>query len=106
MDGGGPTALRDTGPVLLRESARYWWVMVVAGVAWLVVAWLVLRADVGSLAAVGVLIGCVLLVAGINEAGLASMVDSGWKVLHYVVAALFVLAGRGQIGRASGRERV
>ncbi|MGR6967656.1 HdeD family acid-resistance protein [Geodermatophilus sp. URMC 61] len=93
MDGGGRTALRDTGAVLLRESARYWWVMVVAGVAWLVVAWLVLRADVGSLAAVGVLIGCVLLAAGVNEAGLASMVDGGWRVLHYVVAALFVLAG-------------
>jgi uncharacterized membrane protein HdeD (DUF308 family) len=93
MDGGGRTDLRDTGPVLLRESARYWWVIVVAGVSWLLIAWLVLRADIGSLAAVGVLIGCVLLVAGVNEAGLAAMVDGGWRVLHYVVAALFVLAG-------------
>ena len=92
MDGGGRTDLRDTGPVLLRESARYWWVMVVAGVSWLLIAWLVLRADVGSLAAVGVLLGCVLLVAGVDEAGLAAMVGGGWRVLHYVVAALFVLA--------------
>ncbi len=93
MDGGGRTALRDTGPVLLRESARYWWAMVIAGVAWLLVAWLVLRADVGSLAAVGALLGGVLVVAGVNEAGLAAMVDGGWRVLHYVVAALFLLAG-------------
>ena len=82
MDGGGRTDLRDTGPVLLRESARYWWVMVVAGVSWLLIAWLVLRADVGSLAAVGVLLGCVLLVPGVDEAGLAAMVGGGWRVLH------------------------
>ena len=90
MDGGLRGIQQDTGNVLQRGAARYWWVMLIAGVAWLVVAWIVLRADVGSLAAVGVLIGCVFLTAGVNEAALATVVSSGWKILHYVVGFLFV----------------
>ena len=93
MDGEARTSQQDPGRVLLREATRYWWLMVVAGVAWLVIAWVVLRADVGSLAAVGVLAGIVFVAAGVNEAAVGSVVTGGWRVLHYALGFLFVLAG-------------
>jgi len=81
------------GRMLVRQATRYWWVVLLVGIAWLVVAWLVLRANVTSLKTVGVLLGVVFLAAGITEAGLASIVGRGWKVLHYIMAVVFLLAG-------------
>ena len=53
--------------MIVREGARSWWLFLVAGIAWLVIAWLVLRANETSLATVGYLLGAVFIVAGINE---------------------------------------
>jgi uncharacterized membrane protein HdeD (DUF308 family) len=83
----------DEGRVLLREGSRYWWVLLLAGIAWLVVAWVVLRADVTSLATVGVLLGVLFIAAGVNEVLFASAVAGGWKVLHYAMAVIFLLGG-------------
>jgi uncharacterized membrane protein HdeD (DUF308 family) len=58
-----------------------------------VIAWLVLRANVTSLATVGLLLGVLFLVAGLNEVFVATMVGGGWKVLHYVIGAIFLLGG-------------
>jgi uncharacterized membrane protein HdeD (DUF308 family) len=77
--------------VLRREAGRWWWVPLVAGVIWFVIAWLVLRMDVTSLATVGVLVGVLFLIAGVNEAAMGTFVAGGWKVAHYVLAAVFVL---------------
>jgi uncharacterized membrane protein HdeD (DUF308 family) len=92
MDDGG-RALLPEARVLVRGAARYWWVMLVVGVAWLLLAWVVLRADARSLTAVGVLLGIVFVAAAVNEAALASMVSGGWKFLHYALGLLFALAG-------------
>jgi uncharacterized membrane protein HdeD (DUF308 family) len=86
-------SLREPARMLVRGAARYWWVLLAVGVAWLVIGWMVLRADVGSLATVGVLLGAVFIASGINEAALATVVAGGWKLLHYGVAVLFLLAG-------------
>jgi uncharacterized membrane protein HdeD (DUF308 family) len=79
--------------MIVREGARYWWVVLLTGIAWLLVAWLVLRMNVTSLTTVGVLLGVLFLIAGVNEAGLGSMVSGGWKVWYYVMAAIFIIAG-------------
>ena len=81
------------GRMLVRETTRYWWVVLLAGIAWLVVAWLVLRANVTSLTTVGVLLGVVFVAAGISDIGLASVLGGGWKVLYYIMAVIFLLAG-------------
>jgi uncharacterized membrane protein HdeD (DUF308 family) len=78
--------------VIVREGARYWWVFLVSGIAWLLIAWLVLRLNERSITTVGVLIGVVFLLAGINEAGLAALVPGGWKVWHYIMSVIFILA--------------
>lgn len=77
--------------VLRREAGRWWWVALVAGVVWFVIAWLVLRMDVTSLRTVGVLVGILFVVAAVNEAAVAAFVTGGWKLAHYVMAGAFVL---------------
>jgi uncharacterized membrane protein HdeD (DUF308 family) len=58
-----------------------------------VIGWVVLRADVSSLTTVGVLLGIVFIASGVNEVAVGAMATSGWKVLHYALAVLFLLAG-------------
>jgi uncharacterized membrane protein HdeD (DUF308 family) len=79
--------------MLGRERAKYWWVLLLIGIAWLVIAWLVLRADIASLATVGFLLGGLFIAAGVNEFAVGSMVGGGWKVLHYIIAVILVLGG-------------
>jgi len=77
--------------MVVREAARYWWVFLVTGIAWLIVAWLVLRLNQTSLTTVGVLLGVVFLGAGINEVALTSVVPGGWKVWHIIMSIIFFL---------------
>src|SRR5262245_33127569 len=81
------------GRMIVREGARYWWVYLVTGIAWLIIAWLVLRLNQTSVTTVGVLIGVVFIGAGLNELGFAMLVSGGWKVWHYVMAVIFFLGG-------------
>jgi uncharacterized membrane protein HdeD (DUF308 family) len=79
--------------MLQRGASRWWWALILVGVAWLLIGWVVLRANATSLATVGVLVGIVLIASGINEVALAAMVSGGWRFLHYGIAFLFLLAG-------------
>ena len=81
------------GRMIVREGARYWWVFLLTGIAWLLIALLVLRMDITSIAAVGVLLGVVFLFASVNEVGLGSLMSGGWKILHYVMALIFFIWG-------------
>jgi uncharacterized membrane protein HdeD (DUF308 family) len=77
--------------LIAREGARYWWLFLVSGVLWLLIAWLVLRLNATSITTVGVLLGVVFLIAGINEVGIAALAHGGWKVWHYIMAVIFIL---------------
>lgn len=81
------------GRMFVAERSRYWWVALLLGIAWLVVAWIVLRADIRSLTTVGILLGVLFIVAGVSEVAAASVVGGGWKVLYYIIAVIFLLGG-------------
>jgi uncharacterized membrane protein HdeD (DUF308 family) len=81
------------GRMIVREAARYWWVFLVSGIVWLLIAWLVLRLDTTSITTVGVLLGVVFFLAGINEVGVATLSHGGWKFWHYILAVIFFLGG-------------
>ena len=87
--------------LIVREAARYWWLFLVSGILWLLIAWMVLRLDATSIATVGVLLGVVFGLSGINEVGLAGVAPGGWKVWHYVLAVIFFL---GALYGLSGRS--
>jgi uncharacterized membrane protein HdeD (DUF308 family) len=69
-----------------------WWLFLITGIAWLMVSLVVLRFDVTSLTAVGVLLGVVLIAVGVNEFFIMSVVE-GWKWVHAVLGVLFVAGG-------------
>ena len=79
--------------MIIREGARYWWVYLLTGIAWLIIAWMVLRLNQTSVTTVGVLLGVVFIAAGLNEVWFAMLVSGGWKVWHYVMAGIFFLGG-------------
>ena len=69
-----------------------WWLFLITGIAWLIIALIVLRFDSTSLAAVGALLGVVFLIAGLNEFMIA-VVRESWKWAHVALGILFVIGG-------------
>jgi uncharacterized membrane protein HdeD (DUF308 family) len=61
----------------LRDSARkltgYWWVLLVAGIAWVTVALVVLQFDQASVTTVGILVGLMFLSVGVENIALATL---------------------------------
>ena len=77
----------------LRESARgvtgYWWVLLIAGIAWLGVALVILQFDQASVATVGVLVGLMFLALGIENLALARLdVPMRWACVLFGVLFL------------------
>ena len=69
----------------LRDGARrltsYWWVLLVAGIAWVAVALVILQFDHASVTTVGILVGLMFLGAGIENIALATLdVPMRWAV--------------------------
>src|ERR1700751_741539 len=85
--------MRTEERMIVRESARYWWVFLVSGILWLLISWVVLRMNKTSVVAVGVLIGVVFLFAAVSEIGAAMIVPGGWRVWHWIMAIIFFLGG-------------
>lgn len=72
------------------EMTSAWWIFLVTGLVWLLVALVVLWFDATSLATVGILLGTVLLMAGVNEFLASRLRAIGWKGLHVLMGILFV----------------
>ena len=69
---------------------RLWWVPLIFGIFWVIFSLVIFRLDVHSVNAVGILVGVVFLVAGIEEVLTAGAVRGGWRWLHALVGiALF-----------------
>ena len=75
-----------------RRAAKAWWLFLVTGIAWVLLAFVVLSWDPGTTALIGYMTGFVLIAAGVNELVTIGFV-SQWKWLHGVLGALFVVSG-------------
>jgi len=73
-----------------RASAK-WWVLLVAGIAWIIVGVLVLDADLDSALTIGYLVAGYLILLGVMEFVATAIMD--WKWLHAALGVLFVLGG-------------
>jgi uncharacterized membrane protein HdeD (DUF308 family) len=82
----------QTGERTLARMAGPWWIFLITGIAWLIVAKIVLDADFGSVAAIATMAGFLFIFAGLNEFVTASVVDM-WRWLHAVMGFVFILAG-------------
>jgi uncharacterized membrane protein HdeD (DUF308 family) len=74
------------------DSMLPWWLFLITGIAWLLISLIVLRFDVTSIAAVGALLGVVLVMAGINEFVLMGARPS-WRWVHALLGVLFIGGG-------------
>ena len=89
------SAQSPAGPLgrLTVSATRYWWVLLVTGIAWTIVSIVIFRFDYNSVTAVAVLFGIVVLASAVNEVLVAMMSPGGWRIVHYVLAALFFVIG-------------
>jgi len=81
---------------LLQQLARYWWVELLLGVFWVVVALVVLKFNHASVVTVGVLTGIMFLVFAAEEFLLAAL-DQGasrwiWAIFGVLLSAAGVVA--------------
>ena len=88
----GPVIDSAEGRAVLRGLSKLWWLWLVFGVAWVVIALVILQFDQASITTVGVLIGLMFFVSGIQQFAIAGLVDrGGW--LFGLFGVLFVIAG-------------
>lgn len=74
-----------------REMTGYWWLGLMAGIAWLVVSLVILQFDDASVTTVGVLVGFMFLLTGVETAALATVRARG-RWAWAVFAGLFFVA--------------
>jgi len=77
-----------------REPAlgRWWWLLLVTGILWILLGMFVLQAHYDSAVAIGYLVGIWLIFGGVAEFMQAGVLE-GWKWLHVVLGVLFVIGG-------------
>ena len=78
---------------LVRETARWWWLFLLGGIAWLVFALIIFRFDITSAASVAILFGIVAIIAGVDEFMAIGVSTTGWKIVHGILGVIFVLVG-------------
>src|SRR5262245_31749186 len=70
-----------------------WWALLITGIAWMLLALILLRFDYTSVSAISILFGIVAIVAGVLEIGVLILAAGWWKLLHGVLAVVFIAAG-------------
>jgi uncharacterized membrane protein HdeD (DUF308 family) len=72
----------------LWQLAGPWWLFLLTGIAWLIIAWVALRFTPASIATVGALLGVLFLFGMVDEFFIAA-VRPGWGWLHVVMGVIF-----------------
>lgn len=76
----------------LGEVARWWWAWLVSGVLWILAAVVILQFRHTSITLVGIIIGVMFLVAGIEEFAVAA-VSGSWRWLRIVFGVILIVGG-------------
>jgi uncharacterized membrane protein HdeD (DUF308 family) len=70
-----------------------WWWLLITGIAWMLVALILLRFDYTSVSAISILFGVVAIMAGVLEFGVMFMAEGWWRVLNGLLAVVFIVTG-------------
>ena len=75
-----------------QAAAGLWWVVLIMGIVWFVIALVVLRINETSVTTVGVIMGVVLIIGALGEMVAVWLVDGAWRIWHAILSVLFLLA--------------
>jgi uncharacterized membrane protein HdeD (DUF308 family) len=81
------------GQPMLARALPPWWLLLITGIAWTVIALILLRFDYTSVSSISILFGCVAIAAGVLEIGLVFIAGGWWKLLNAVLAVAFIVSG-------------
>jgi uncharacterized membrane protein HdeD (DUF308 family) len=84
----GP-ALEEVGIAL----TRLWWLWLVAGVAWIVIALVILQFDDASITTVGVLIGIMFVLSGLQQLTVGAFTRGWLQLVMFFFGLLLIVAG-------------
>jgi uncharacterized membrane protein HdeD (DUF308 family) len=70
-----------------------WWLVLIVGIGWTLVALIVLRFNYTSVDAIAILFGIVAISAGMLEIGMTIIARGWWKLLYGVLAVVFIATG-------------
>ncbi len=92
----------------LMSLSKWWWVFIVTGIIWILLALVILQYTAASLVTVGYIVGFMLIATGVEEIFVASATDR-LKWLWYIVGISWCSAVSGRsstpAGPASGWRR-
>lgn len=77
---------------MVLELAKWWWAWLVAGVTWILASIVILQFHHASVTLVGIIIGILFLVAGVQELVVGALSDS-WRWLWIAFGVILVIGG-------------
>ena len=78
---------------LVERTTRYWWVVLLTGIAWILFSVIVFRFDYTTVTAIAVLFGIVSIAVGISELFAAALSQGWWRVLAILAGIFFIVVG-------------
>jgi uncharacterized membrane protein HdeD (DUF308 family) len=78
---------------LSRKLLAPWWLFLLTGIGWTLVAVIVLRFDYKSVNAIAILFGIVAIAAGVLQIAITILAEGWWKLLYGLLAVVFIAAG-------------
>jgi hypothetical protein len=87
MDGIGAADAEVAGAI-----KGLWWMQLILGIAWIVAALVILQFDQASITTIGIIVGIMFIVAGMEQFVLAAVADS-LRWLWAIFGVLFLIAG-------------
>ncbi len=74
-----------------QKLGRNWWALLVVGIAWIVLGFVVLRFDSSTVYVVSIVFGIMVLFTAAGEIFRATVTVGGWRVWHIVFAILLIV---------------
>ena len=75
-----------------QQASKFWWMWLILGVLWIMIAGVILQFNITSAATVGILVGFMFVFAGIEYAVASTQVE-GWKWLWMGFGVLLMIGG-------------
>ncbi len=88
---GAPVDMGDATAAAARRVAGFWWVWLVVGIGWIAASLVLLQFDEASVKTVGILVGIMFVVSGVQQLVLAALADS-LRWLWGIFGLLFLVA--------------